>query len=419
MRKFLSVLLSLAMLMSMLVVPVAAEDEASGTSGAASAECHLLAGISAYEVMEGETVTVTLHSEAMTVKTFSGGLSFDSDALTCIGISTGSGYDRMADGALMTQLSTTWEANANGNVGLSVVRTAEETYDAQELLTVTFTAAAPAESGTYIGVYEDSDGMDGFAGEGAGLTLYIRTGGMPHEHVTLEFTIAESAANGAVIDVSLRVDECLDTDDEDVACSATPCTLTVTGGSEPVQITGVTLEGEGLTTTEDGKYALTIIEGGEAALTAKVEPAAASQTVTWSANSADITVTDGKITTTSGTTGTFTVTAAAGDKSAACIVTVTHGDLKPAAATPATCEGNGQKAHWFCSTCNNRYTDVLHRPAAQRLLRDDQQGLSADRRGEHGQRRAAAQRQPGRHCHQHRHALCVWPDGDERRQDVR
>lgn len=244
MRKFLSVLLSLAMLMSMLVVPVAAEDEASGTSGAASAECHLLAGISAYEVMEGETVTVTLHSEAMTVKTFSGGLSFDSDALTCIGISTGSGYDRMADGALMTQLSTTWEANANGNVGLSVVRTAEETYDAQELLTVTFTAAAPAESGTYIGVYEDSDGMDGFAGEGAGLTLYIRTGGMPHEHVTLEFTIAESAANGAVIDVSLRVDECLDTDDEDVACSATPCTLTVTGGSEPVQITGVTLEGE-------------------------------------------------------------------------------------------------------------------------------------------------------------------------------
>lgn len=357
MRKFLSVLLSLAMLMSMLVVPVAAEDEASGTSGAASAECHLLAGISAYEVMEGETVTVTLHSEAMTVKTFSGGLSFDSDALTCIGISTGSGYDRMADGALMTQLSTTWEANANGNVGLSVVRTAEETYDAQELLTVTFTAAAPAESGTYIGVYEDSDGMDGFAGEGAGLTLYIRTGGMPHEHVTLEFTIAESAANGAVIDVSLRVDECLDTDDEDVACSATPCTLTVTGGSEPVQITGVTLEGEGLTTTEDGKYALTIIEGGEAALTAKVEPAAASQTVTWSADSADITVTDGKITTTSGTTGTFTVTAAAGDKSAACIVTVTHGDLKPAAATPATCEGNGQKAHWFCSTCNNRYTD--------------------------------------------------------------
>ena len=237
--------------------------------------------------------------------------------------------------------------------------------------------------------------------------------------MTLEFTIAESAANGAVIDVSLRVDECLDTDDEDVACSATPCTLTVTGGSEPVQITGVTLEGEGLTTTEDGKYALTIIEGGEAALTAKVEPAAASQTVTWSADSADITVTDGKITTNSGTTGTFTVTAAAGDKSAACIVTVTHGDLKPAAATPATCEGNGQKAHWFCSTCNNRYTDVLHRPAAQRLLRDDQQGLSADRRGEHGQRRAAAQRQPGRHCHQHRHALCVWPDGDERRQDVR
>ena len=186
MRKFLSVLLSLAMLMSMLVVPVAADSEITAPSGGAStaAACHLRAELAgAYVVTEGETVTVTLHSEAMTVKTFSGGLSFDSDALTCIGISTGAGYDRMADGALMTQLSTTWEANANGNVGLSVVRTAEETYDAQELLTVTFTAEAPAEGGTYIGVYEDSDGMDGFVGEGAGLTLYIRTGGMPHEHV--------------------------------------------------------------------------------------------------------------------------------------------------------------------------------------------------------------------------------------------
>ena len=549
MRKFLSVLLSLAMLMSMLVVPVAAEDEASGTSGAASAECHLLAGISAYEVMEGETVTVTLHSEAMTVKTFSGGLRFDSDALTCIGISTGSGYDRMADGALMTQLSTTWEANANGNVGLSVVRTAEETYDAQELLTVTFTAAAPAESGTYIGVYEDSDGMDGFAGEGAGLTLYIRTGGMPHEHVydqqvpddmfclvsaatceapavyywscicgepgtetftygdalghTLmvtparqpsteepgnstywtcgrcgkyfsdaagtveieegswvipplevgdaftaylepsagqvcpgqEFTVTAKVRNapkfagfqllikydadrlepvkngsrytdqdGSILSAELtdnvtaaglsvtyiaekdveasegtlctfkfkvkdgapagKADITVETDAEfdgvwvnteyteltDPAYQNT--SITIAG----VEITGVTLEGEGLTTTEDGKYALTIIEGGEAALTAKVEPAAASQAVTWRAGEG-ITVTDGKITTTSGTTGTFTVTAAAGDKSAACIVTVTHGNLEPAAATPATCEGNGRKAHWFCSTCNNRYTD--------------------------------------------------------------
>ena len=174
---------------------------------------------------------------------------------------------------------------------------------------------------------------------------------------TFKFKVKDGAPAGKV-DITVETDvefdgvwTCSEGDLTDPAYQNT--SITIAG----VEITGVTLEGEGLTTTEDGKYALTIIEGGEAALTAKVEPAAASQTVTWSANSADITVTDGKITTTSGTTGTFTVTAAAGDKSAACIVTVTHGDLKPAAATPATCEGNGQKAHWFCSTCNNSYTD--------------------------------------------------------------
>ena len=173
---------------------------------------------------------------------------------------------------------------------------------------------------------------------------------------TFKFKVKDGAPAGKV-DITVETDvefdgvwTCSEGDLTDPAYQNT--SITIAG----VEITGVTLEGEGLTTTEDGKYALTIIEGGEAALTAKVEPAAASQAVTWRAGEG-ITVTDGKITTTAGTTGTFTVTAAAGDKSAACIVTVTHGDLKPAAATPATCERDGQKAHWFCSTCNNRYTD--------------------------------------------------------------
>ena len=45
--------------------------------------------------------------------------------------------------------------------------------------------------------------------------------------MTLEFTIAESAANGAVIDVSLRIGESLDTDDEDVACEVVADTISV------------------------------------------------------------------------------------------------------------------------------------------------------------------------------------------------
>lgn len=186
MRKFLSVLLSLAMLMSMLVVPVAADSEMTGSSGGAStaAACHLRAEVAgAYVVTEGETVIVTLRSEAMTVETFAGGLSFDSTFLTCVGISTGTGYDRMADGALMTQLSTTAEANTSGSVGVSFVRTAETAYDAQELLTVTFLPVEGAAGETYIGVYEDSDGADGFAGDGFGVMVYIESTDVPHEHV--------------------------------------------------------------------------------------------------------------------------------------------------------------------------------------------------------------------------------------------
>ena len=186
MRKFLSVLLSLAMLMSMLVVPVAADSEMTGSSGGAStaAACHLRAEVAgAYVVTEGETVIVTLRSEAMTVETFAGGLSFDSTFLTCVGISTGTGYDRMADGALMTQLSTTVEANTSGSVGVSFVRTAETAYDAQELLTVTFLPVEGAAGETYIGVYEDSDGADGFAGDGFGVMVYIESTDVPHEHV--------------------------------------------------------------------------------------------------------------------------------------------------------------------------------------------------------------------------------------------
>ena len=165
--------------------------------------------------------------------------------------------------------------------------------------------------------------------------------------MTLEFTIAEGAANGAVIDVSLRIGECLDTDDEDVACSATPCTLTVTGGSEPVKITGVTLD----------RTDLTIKENETATLKATVLPENASQAVTWSASSGDIKVENGVITPTPGKTGTFTVTAAAGDKSANCTVTVTHGDLKPVAEKPVTCEEDGHPAYWFCGTCGRYYTD--------------------------------------------------------------
>ena len=164
--------------------------------------------------------------------------------------------------------------------------------------------------------------------------------------MTLEFTIAESAANGAVIDVSLRIGECLDTYDEDVACSATPCTLTVTGGSEPVEITSVTLD----------RTDLTIKENETATLKATVLPENASQAVTWSADEG-INVTDGVITPAPGKTGTFTVTAKAGEQTAVCEVTVQHANLQKVGEKPVTCKEDGHPAYWFCDTCQRYYTD--------------------------------------------------------------
>ena len=164
--------------------------------------------------------------------------------------------------------------------------------------------------------------------------------------------------------MSLRIGECLDTDDEDVACSATPCTLTVTGGSEPVEITGVTLSGEGLT-SEEGKYALLINEGDTATLTATVDPEnATDKTVTWSADEG-ITVNNGVITTQIGTLGKFTVTAKAGEQTAVCEVTVQHGKLTYKPGEAASCTKEGHQAYWFCDTCKHYYTDVNGAPGEE------------------------------------------------------
>ncbi len=113
-----------------------------------------------------------------------------------------------------------------------------------------------------------------------------------------------------------------------------------------VEITGVTLD----------RTDLTIKENETATLKATVLPENASQTVAWSADEG-INVTDGVITPAPGKTGTFTVTATAGDKRASCTVTVTHGALEPVAAKPVTCEEDGHPAYWFCGTCGHYYTD--------------------------------------------------------------
>ena len=123
------------------------------------------------------------------------------------------------------------------------------------------------------------------------------------------------------------------------------------------QNTSVEVAGVKITSVTLDRTDLTIKENETATLKATVLPENASQAVTWSASSGDIKVENGVITPTPGKTGTFTVTAAAGDKSASCTVTVTHGDLKPVAEKPVTCEEDGHPAYWFCGTCGRYYTD--------------------------------------------------------------
>ena len=164
--------------------------------------------------------------------------------------------------------------------------------------------------------------------------------------VTLYFTV--TAAPGTVVGFPMRVDSCLNAAKEQLGGEPAYESFTVAGGETPdVPVTGVTLD----------RTDLTIKENETATLKATVLPENASQAVTWSASSGDIKVENGVITPTPGKTGTFTVTAAAGDKSASCTVTVTHGDLKPVAEKPVTCEEDGHPAYWFCDTCQRYYTD--------------------------------------------------------------
>ena len=191
MKKFVSVLLSLAMLMSMLVVPVAAEEEAAGAGAAApvhdaydlysigqdaapSGGSNLSLLTDVVYVTQEDCFKVVVHMRANQVSSFTGHLEFDADQLKCIGVSADEAYYAMAESALAAQLSTGDEANRSGKVGWGFARAAETGCNGGDLVTVEFRAIGGGR--TYIGLYEDSAGTDGFkGGSGAAAIVEIET----------------------------------------------------------------------------------------------------------------------------------------------------------------------------------------------------------------------------------------------------
>ena len=145
----------------------------------------------------------------------------------------------------------------------------------------------------------------------------------------LEFTFSVNAgvADGDTV-VTLQYttdeDDVSDYNEENVAFSATPCTLTISGGVTPPAhtCTLTKVPAKAATCTEDGNieyYQCSDPDCGKL-----YKDAAGTQEITLAA----------------------TVIKAAG-----------HTDLKKTEAKKATCEENGNEAYWFCNGCNKYYTD--------------------------------------------------------------
>ena len=250
------------------------------------------------KVASGEEVTVTLMvQDAEPFAGFKFKLYYDETRFECVSFGKRDGYVKIGDDSIL--------------YGSVVVNT--------------------DTAGLYVINYGYQDDTEDMSGELFSIKLKVKDNAPSG---TANVWIAESVA------------------EDEVWRSATGAKLTPAYQNTSVEVAGVKITSVTLDRTD-----LTIKENETATLKATVLPENASQAVTWSASSGDIKVENGVITPTPGKTGTFTVTAAAGDKSASCTVTVTHGDLKPVAEKPVTCEEDGHPAYWFCDTCQRYYTD--------------------------------------------------------------
>ena len=126
--------------------------------------------------------------------------------------------------------------------------------------------------------------------------------------------------------------------------SITPATINIT-----IPSTGITLN----------KTSLSLKTGASETLTATLDPANSTDTITWKSSAESVaTVTGGTVTAVGVGSATITATTSSG-KSATCVVTVecAHGNTKATAAKEATCGEDGCTGYWECLDCKGIFSD--------------------------------------------------------------
>lgn len=164
---------------------------------------NLSLALSTGKVKVGDTFTATLSNKGMTVSSFIAQLEFDKKMLTVTKIEQLGGFAGLAAGATIDPvLSTPDEANDRSLVGVGFVRGSDKTHEAGEFLRVTFQAKAAGN--TAIGLYEDSDGADGYRGDISGGVVTVEAAAVTGVTVTAypESLASSYSVNGQTVTVT-------------------------------------------------------------------------------------------------------------------------------------------------------------------------------------------------------------------------
>ena len=165
-KRLLSLLLSLLLLLSLVpATALAASGNISMTVSSSTGKMDTL--------HVGDTVTVTVSNQAMTVSTFTFNVQFDKDKFECVSI-VGADSEYPDDIGLEKESGkTTWvdvqtkstlkEANNTAAVGFGWAAADDTKYKAATIVTITFKAKAPGSAEFVLS--EDSSGTGGFKGQ--------------------------------------------------------------------------------------------------------------------------------------------------------------------------------------------------------------------------------------------------------------
>ena len=194
-KRLLSLLLSLLLLLSL--VPATALAASGNISMTVSPSTGTMDTLHV-----GDTVTVTVSNQAMTVSTFTFNVQFDKDKFECtsivgadsnypdeIGLEKESGKNTWA--GVQTK-STLTEANNNATVGFGWAAAGDTKYKAATIVTITFKVKATGSAKFVLS--EDSGGTNGFKGEVSSTSATI----LKAPITSVSFTLNEPAKGAAL-----------------------------------------------------------------------------------------------------------------------------------------------------------------------------------------------------------------------------